>query len=69
MSKKVIINMIEGGFQHDVCSSALNENEYVEWVKDGSANISVHIDYGLFIPVEKTKLNFGPIINPWNPII
>ena len=56
---KVKINMIGGGFQHDVCSSALNTPKYIEWVKDGSANISIHIDYAIFQPVDKTKKNYG----------
>jgi hypothetical protein len=53
------INMVGGGFQHDICSSALNENKYVEWVKDGSASISIHIDDGLFRNINKTKENYG----------
>lgn len=53
------INMIGGGFQHDVCSSALNFNKYVEWTKDNSASMSIHIDNGLFYPVDKTKKNYG----------
>jgi hypothetical protein len=56
---KTKINMIGGGFQHDVCSSALNKNKYIEWSKDNSANISIHIDQGLFYPTNKNKLNFG----------
>lgn len=59
MINKVKINMIGGGFQHDVCSSALNQNKYVEWVKNGSANISIHIDNALMMNTDKTKLNFG----------
>lgn len=51
--------MIGGGFQHDVCSSALNTNKYVEWVKDGSANISIHIDNGLREMVNPNKTNYG----------
>ncbi len=51
--------MIGGGFQHDICSSALNENKYVDWVKDNSANISIHIDNGLLFETNKNKLNFG----------
>jgi hypothetical protein len=53
------INMIGGGFQHDVCSSALNKNKYVEWVKDGSTNISIHIDNSITDNIDKSKLNFG----------
>ena len=51
----VNINMIGGGFQHDVCSSALNKNEYVNWVKNRSAIISIHIDNGLSMTVDPTK--------------
>lgn len=53
------INMIGGGFQHDVCSSALNKNKHIEWIKDGSANISIHIDNALLSNVDNRKLNFG----------
>lgn len=38
------INMVGGGFQHDICSSANNVNKHIEWLKDGSANVSMHID-------------------------
>jgi len=54
------INMIGGGFQHDVCSSALNKNKYVEWVKGyPSSEISIHIDQAVLQPVDKTKINYG----------
>lgn len=54
------INMVGGGFQHDVCSSALNKNTYVNWIKGNtSANISIHIDNGLLAPVDKSKENYG----------
>ena len=36
---KTKINMIGGGFHHEICSSALNEPKYIEWVKNGSENI------------------------------
>jgi hypothetical protein len=55
----VEINMIGGGFQHDICSSALNKNKHVSWRKDNLANISIHIDDGLNRQVNKNKLNFG----------
>jgi len=55
----VKINMIGGGFQHDVCSSALNKNEHIEWVKDGSANISIHIDNALGQQVNPNNENYG----------
>jgi hypothetical protein len=55
----VKINIIGGGFQHDVCSSALNTNKYVNWVKDGSANISIHIDHAILNPIDNTKENYG----------
>ena len=43
------INMIGGGFQHDVCSSALNKNKYTEWNKsDHSAKVSIYIDTAIY---------------------
>ncbi len=51
--------MIGGGFQHDICSSALNKNKYVEWVKDESSSISIHIDNAILNPVNKNKKNYG----------
>jgi len=52
--------MVGGGFQHDICSSALNANKYVEWVKDGSADISIHIDNSIHqVPTDNGKLCFG----------
>ena len=57
--KKLNINMIKGPFQHDICSSALNENKYVTWKKDNTADVSCHIDYGILDPVDKSKLNYG----------
>jgi hypothetical protein len=56
---KIKINMIGGGFQHDICSSHGSTPLYVEWVKDKSANISIHIDRGLWLPVDKIKKNYG----------
>ncbi len=57
--RKIKLNMIGGGFQHDICSSAGSIPLNVEWVKDKSASISVHIDRGLRMPVDKTKKNYG----------
>lgn len=51
--------MIGGGFQHDVCSSALNVNKYMTWKKDKSADISCHLDYAILSPVDDSKLNYG----------
>ena len=51
--------MIGGGFQHDVCSSALNKNKFVNWVKDDSSNISIHIDNAILNKPNPNKLNFG----------
>lgn len=52
--------MIGGGFQHETCSSALNKNKHIEWCKDGSANISFHIDNGLtHFNTDKSKDNYG----------
>jgi hypothetical protein len=56
---KTKINMIGGGFQHDICSSALNEPKYIEWVKNGSANISIYIDNAIINDVDNSKINYG----------
>lgn len=56
---KVKINMVGGGFQHDVCSSALNVNKYMIWKKDKSADISCYLDYAILDAVDDSKLNYG----------
>lgn len=54
------INMIGGGFQHDVCSSAGSTPEHIEWVKNyHNAPISIYIDHEIQQPVNKSKLNFA----------
>lgn len=53
------LNMIGGGFQHDICSSALNKNKYVEWMKDNSAPVSIYIDNAILGNTDKTKINYG----------
>jgi len=42
------INMVGGGFQHDICSSAGYTPRKVEWTKDFSSNTSIHIDHSMF---------------------
>ena len=59
--EKVKINMIGGGFQHQECSSHLNVTKDVEWVKDGSADISFHIDGALLSKTNPSKKNYGLI--------
>ena len=51
------INMVGGGFQHDVSSCANRIPEHIEWVKvNYTAPISIHIDSGIIdTPVDKTK--------------
>ena len=56
---KISINMLKGPFQHDICSSALNKNKYVEWSKDKSSDISCHIDYALLDTPDASKENYG----------
>jgi hypothetical protein len=53
------INMVGGGFQHEICSSAGSTPQLIEWVKGNhSANISIHIDYGIMNnPVNKNNKN------------
>ena len=61
MMGKQGINMIGGGFQHEVCSSAGNIPESITWIKGThNAPISIHLDIAIFnIPVNKTKKNYG----------
>lgn len=61
INEKLKLNMVGGGFQHDVCSQALNTNKYVVWDKnEHAADISIHIDSGICnIPVDSNKINFG----------
>jgi hypothetical protein len=55
---KTKINMKGGGFQHTVSTNDLDP-KLIEWVKDGSAQISIHIDDGLFIPINPNNKNYG----------
>jgi hypothetical protein len=59
MINKIPINMIGGGFYHDICSCAGSEPKLIEWKKDRSANISIHIDHHIQHPVDPTKRNFA----------
>lgn len=52
------INMIGGGFQHSISTNDL-QPKFIEWVKDGSAPISIHIDNGLFISTNPSIKNYG----------
>jgi len=52
--------MIGGGFQHEICSSAGHTPQDMEWVKDGSASCSIHIDQAIFNQgVDKSKKNYA----------
>jgi len=55
------INMVGGGFQHDICSSAGNTPESIIWVKGNhTAPISIHLDSAIYkIKPNKSKLNFA----------
>ena len=57
----ITLNMIGGGCQHEVCTSAHNIPKHVMWNKTTHAsNISVHIDDGIFqITPNKSKLNIA----------
>ena len=60
---KIKINMVGGGFQHDICSSSGNVPRYVEWIKGNhNANISIHIDNAIMQPTNKTKKNYAWIL-------
>jgi hypothetical protein len=57
---KTKINMVGGGFQHINCSSHGHMAESVDWVKDGSSKISIHIDNGIINNrIDKSKKNYA----------
>jgi len=50
------INMVGGGFQHDVCSSSGSVPKLIEWVKGvRNAPISIYIDYSIKNVSDKSK--------------
>jgi len=55
------INMVGGGFQHDVCSSSGSVPRSIEWVKGNHTSpISIHIDHAVMnTPTDKSKKNYG----------
>lgn len=55
---KTKINMIGGGFKHAVSTNDLPP-KYIEWVKDGSAQISIYIDNGLHFLTNPNTKNYG----------
>ena len=62
--------MIGGGFGHSISTNDLPP-KFIEWVKDGSAPISIHIDNGLLLPFNLHTKNYGWLcesktINPFN---
>lgn len=58
IQNKKRINMIGGGFQHAISTND-TEPKFVNWVKDGTAKISIHIDNGLLIPINPNTKNYG----------
>ena len=52
------INMVGGGFQHQI-SSHREESKWIELVKNGAADVSMHIDHAITEPVNPTKRNFA----------
>ncbi len=55
------INMVGGGFQHEVCSSAGSVPKLMEWVKyEHTAPISIHVDHGIaHQKIDKSKKNYA----------
>jgi hypothetical protein len=52
------INMIGGGFQHSVSTNDIPP-KFIEWVKNGSAPISIYIDNGLYSQTNPNTKNYG----------
>jgi hypothetical protein len=60
---RIKVNMVGGGFQHDICSSAGYVPTKIEWTKDLSSNISIHIDNAMFTHrVNKRNKNYAWIV-------
>lgn len=65
---KVKINMVGGGFQHDICSSAGNTPKDIEWIRDrergifNDSNLSIHIDFGMARVPDKRKRNYAWVL-------
>lgn len=61
MTNKLRINMVGGGFQHDVSSVAGATPKHVEWNKtDHSEDTSIYIDFALQHKfVDENKTNYG----------
>jgi hypothetical protein len=57
--EKIKINMIGGGFQHVECSSHGHMPEHVIWIKDNSADISIHIDNAIMVTPDPNKKNYA----------
>lgn len=65
---KLRINMVGGsGFINDkrciaskiICTTCGHTSKYIDWVTDGSANVSMHIDEMITRPVNRSKRNFA----------
>jgi len=50
--------MIGGGFQHSISTNDMKP-KFIEWVKDGSGTISIHIDNGINTPINPNTENYG----------
>lgn len=57
--KKTAINLIGGGFTHCRSTNGFILPKKIEWVLDGSSNISIHVDRAIFSKVDKVKRNFA----------
>jgi hypothetical protein len=55
------LNLIGSTFAGDKSATHGKSSKHIEWVTDGSAKISVHVDDGLFQP-SPTEKRFGAII-------
>jgi len=57
--KKQKINLIGGGFRHSLSTDPFSSPNMIEWVLDKSADISIHVDGGLYYEVDNRKENYG----------
>jgi len=53
------INLVGGGFKHCLSTNGFILPKKIQWVLDGSSDISFHVDDGIFHSVDTTKRNFA----------
>jgi len=59
---KIKINKIGGPFQHSASSHPWDLPDYVEWVTDNSASVSIHMDEAIFQEPKNGAINYAWLV-------